>query len=147
MSQVFKTSLVASLALMVSACTTMHVKPAHINTNKGTSQRICIQSNDRVYAGFLPALRKVIEAEGYQTIMYDDQYELSPSFCDASMTYTARRSWDVMPFLASVQLEVFDLNGNKLGDANYRVSNGLNMTKFQSEETKLMPLIEQLFVQ
>lgn len=104
---------------------------------------VCIQQNDEVLMdGFLPALRKQIESRGVATTVFQGD---APVDCRHRLTYTANWQWDLAMYLTYVQIEVRD--GDALiGSANYDARlGGLNLEKFGATETKLQPLIAQLF--
>lgn len=128
------------LATFLSGCAiNQSVRPV-----EGTKiAEICIEQNDAVLMeGFLPTLRRSIEARGVATRVYEGPV---PADCRHHLTYTANWQWDMAMYLTYALIEVRE-GTTVLGTATYDARNGgLNMGKFGSTESKIAPLIQQLF--
>ncbi len=131
--------MVAAAALLAGCTITQTVKP--VEGVEITS--VCIERNDAVLMeGFLPALRRRIEAQGITASVYDGE---RPEDCRYKVAYTANWQWDMAMYLTYARIEVFD-GPNLVGDAVYDATGGgANMEKFGPTEQKIGPLIEQLF--
>ena len=62
------------------------------------------------------------------------------------LSYTARRSWSVVTYLSLAELRIRDEEGRQLASAYYRFRGRglLAVKKWQSTETKMTPVIDQL---
>ncbi len=127
--------------LFMSGCTTIKVEPV-TSAELNRPSTICIKENPKVYADFLPIMRSMIEERGFSTILL--QGNQGDTNCKASLDYTARRSWDLAPFLSLVDIDVMDANNVRIGSAHLKISNGFNFNKFRGEEAKLTPVLDQL---
>lgn len=113
----------------------------------GRVDSVCIERNDAVLMeGFLPALVKQIEARGVATEVYAGA---PPADCRHRVTYTANWSWDMAMYLTYAQINVYDgvrEGAPRIGGAVYdATAGGANLGKFGDTESKIAPLVEQLF--
>jgi hypothetical protein len=70
----------------------------------------------------------------------------APEKCDFILTYTARRSWDLAPYLSTAEIWL-KRDGEQVGYADYHLigKGGLSLMKWQSTKTKMDPVVDQLF--
>ncbi|PSU58561.1 hypothetical protein C9I90_06325 [Photobacterium aphoticum] len=85
----------------------------------------------------------MLEDKGYATKLYSDK-EVQPEQCDVFMKYTARRSWDIVPYLSLAEINLYDKDGFKIAGAKYRHRGGFAFNKWASIETKMTPVLTQL---
>ncbi|OUM75631.1 hypothetical protein AUC60_00525 [Pseudomonas caspiana] len=73
-------------------------------------------------------------------------YAQVPASCNYRLTYVAYRTWDIVPYLSSADLEIWDSEKRRLEAARYylRGKGGLSMMKFQGTETKMAPVLDRL---
>lgn len=67
--------------------------------------------------------------------------------CDYILSYSARRSWDVVPYLTQAKLRILGPERREVARADYhlRGKGGLSLLKWQG--TKMDPVIDQLLAQ
>lgn len=121
-----------------AGCTSIQVEPLLVRPTN-----ICIQNNPKVQVSdFVPVLQKSLASRGIGSQVYAQP----PLTCEYRMTYVAYRSWDIVTYLSKAELEIFDANNRSVGAAHYhlRGKGGLAMTKWQSTETKMLPVLDQL---
>lgn len=121
-----------------SGCTSIQVEPLQERPSS-----ICIQNNPKVQVtDFLPVLQKNLARRGIESQVYAQP----PLTCEYRMTYVAYRSWDIVTYLSKAELEIFDSNNRSIAAAHYhlRGKGGVAMTKWQSTETKMLPVLDQL---
>ncbi|ENG8003888.1 hypothetical protein ABVF67_004517 [Vibrio parahaemolyticus] len=133
-------TLVAPLVL-ISGCTSINVVGLD---SANMSRQLCFENNAKVYAAFMPEIETMVENQGYRVLMYP-QYQTAPEQCELVVKYTAKRSWDVTPYLAFAEFKVYDLKGNRLAYGKYEHKGGLALNKWASIEEKLSPVISELF--
>jgi len=134
-------AILAVVCIMLSGCTSIQVKRADPATGM---RHLCIQDNPRVTVpGFVEVLRDGIERNGLSSEMYEGQ---KPAHCEFILTYTALRSWDLGTYLSHAELRI-ERNGRQLASAQYhlRGKGGFSLTKWQGVETKMNPVIDELF--
>lgn len=129
-----------ALGLALAACSidrnVAPVAPARI-------ELLCIEQNANVLmADFEPTLKRLIEARGIPTRLYSGA---QPPECRHVARYVANWRWDLAMYLYYVRIEVFE-DHKSIGSAEYDATlGGLNLDKFGSTESKLAPLVSQLF--
>jgi len=131
----------AIACLALSGCTSVQVKRADPATGM---RHVCIEENPRVAVpDFLTVLRDGIDRNGLSSEVYRGQ---RPAHCEFVLTYTALRSWDLGTYLSHAELRI-ERNGRQLASAQYhlRGKGGLSLTKWQGVETKMNPVIDELF--
>lgn len=152
-----------ALALLVSGCTSVTVKPLDASYNV---KRICIRENPKVSFDDIVQVitdglrRHKIEGEFIASTLdkakiqdedlgKPDQYymELTPvtDDCDFNLTYTARRSWDFVTYLSTADISISDKK-SVIANANYHLINkgGLSFFKWQGVKTKIDPVMDEL---
>ena len=106
-------------------------------------KNVCIESNPKVVVSdFVDVLREGFLRHGISTEVYD---ELLPSHCQFKLTYTALRSWDIVPYLSVAEFWLY--RGDDLvAQAKYHLKGkgGLALTKFRGTRKKMNPVIDQL---
>lgn len=133
--------MLAVACIVLSGCTSVQVKRADPASGM---RHLCIQDNPRVTVpGFVEVLRDGIERNGLSSEMYEGQ---KPVHCEFVLTYTALRSWDLGTYLSHAELRI-ERNGRQLASAQYhlRGKGGFSLTKWQGVETKMNPVIDELF--
>lgn len=139
------TVLLVALLLISSGCTNIHVQP--LEASQQISQ-VCIQVNEKVIVkDFLSIVREGFEAHGISTILLDGRVNGSlADRCQAILTYTAFKTWDIATYMHHAELRLEDLNRNKLASAEYHLNGrgGLALNKWASTRSKMKPVIDKL---
>ena len=139
MSKVLSALSLSALALGLTACTSVRITPL-----QSAPTTMCIEENPKVMVSdFVPVLqqgfaRHGITTQPYATIAWDQ--------CPYVVRYTARRSWDMAPYLSSAELTVLGPRRETLATAAYhlRGKGGLSLMKWQGTKSKMDPVIDQL---
>jgi len=130
------------LCLVAAGCTAVKVNP--LDASRAISH-ICIKDNPKVIVpDFLSIVRDGFEEHGITSEVISGQIA---NECDAVLTYTALRNWDLTPYLSHAELRIEDLQGTLLASAEYHISGGsvsLDLTKWDSVESKMKPVIDEL---
>lgn len=129
----------AALLLALSACTSVDVTPLQ---NKPSS--LCIEENPKVMVrDFVPVLQEGFSRHGIATQLYA---QIPRAECPYMLTYTARRTWDMTPYLSSAQLTILGPRRQVMAKANYhlRGKGGLSLMKWQGTKSKMDPVIDAL---
>lgn len=134
----FNTIIVVSL-MALSGCTSIKVDPVSSEYNLS---HVCIERNPKVQVSeFLPVVEDRFQYHGITTQVVDATL---PS-CEYRLTYTALRSWDFTPYLSHAELRLY--KGYKqisYGEFHLNGKGGLALTKFDSVETKMTPVVDQM---
>ncbi len=127
-------------ALALSACTSITVQALDPALNV---QHVCIQENKAVIIDdFVEYLQDDFARYGITTEVIGNQ---RPRHCEYVLSYTARRSWDITPYMSTADLTL-TRGGQRVGSANYYLKGkgGFALTKFASTESKLDNVVDQL---
>jgi len=139
MSKVLSTLSLSALALSLSACTPVRVTPLQSAPNT-----MCIEENPKVMVSdFVPVLQQGFARHGIKTQPYA---AIPRDQCPYVVRYTARRSWDMAPYLSSAELTILGPRRQTLATAAYhlRGKGGLSLMKWQGTKSKMDPVIEEL---
>lgn len=129
----------AALAIVLSACTAVRVTPLQSAPNT-----MCIEENLKVkVSDFVPVLQEGFARHGITTQLYS---QIPWAQCPYVVTYTARRSWDMAPYLSSAELTILGPRRQTLAKANYhlRGKGGFSLMKWQGTQSKMDPVIDEL---
>lgn len=128
------------IGFLLSGCSiTQKIDPVP----KLSSAEICIIENPDVREGFIETYRRVLESKNFQIKML--RSSATPRDCHQTSTYTANWRWDLLFYLAFVDINVF-ADGKSIGRAIYDSLGGSgNMAKFINAEKKITELVDQLF--
>ena len=124
----------------LSACTSISVQPVDPALNV---QHVCIQENTAVIIDdFVEYLQDDFTRYGITTEVIGNQ---RPRHCEYVLSYTARRSWDMTPYMSTADLTL-TRNGHRIGSANYYLKGkgGFSLSKYASTESKLDNVVDQL---
>ncbi len=133
-------ALIAISLLALVACTSIQVQPISSDLNP---TMICIEENPKVIVNdFLPVIRNRMEFHGIETRVFDSP---DPKVCEYILTYTAHKNWDFTTYLHLAELRL-EHNGQKVGSAHYhlRLKGGMSLMKWQSTQTKMDPVVDEL---
>jgi len=91
---------------------------------------------------FVPVLEAGFERHGISTERVSSAI---PQHCEYVLTYSARRSWDMAPYLSQAELRLSS-SGQEVAWAHYHLRNkgGLALNKWTSTESKISPVIDEL---
>jgi len=159
---VTKTLLILFVGLSIVGCTSVTVKPLDASYNV---KRICIRENPKVtVTDFVPVIIDGLTRHNIKSVFitsnldkeklqdedeFPDHYYMTitptPSSCEFSLAYTARRSWDLGTYLSTSDIEILNKN-EVIASANYHLVNkgGLSLLKFQGVKTKIDPVLDEL---
>lgn len=132
--------LSAGLLLMLSGCTAMRVEPL-----SNAPAFMCIKHNPKVLVSdFVPVLQDGLSRHGIATRLY--KRAIPHAECQYLLTYSARRSWDFVPYLSQAEVQILGPDRKELASAYYhlRGKGGLSLMKWQGTAAKINPLIDQL---
>lgn len=124
---------------LLAGCTAVQVTPL-----QSVAEDVCIEENSKVLVeDFVPVLQAGFARHGINTQVHRN---ITRGQCSHIVTYTARRSWDGIPYLSSAEIKVLDPQRRTLASANYhlRGKGGLSLMKWQGTKTKIDPVIDQL---
>ena len=127
-------------ALALTACTSITVQPVDPALNV---QHVCIQENTAVIIDdFVEYLQDDFARYGITTEVIGNQ---RPRHCEYVLSYTARRSWDMTPYMSTADLTL-TRNGQRIANANYYLKGkgGFALSKYASTESKLDNVVDQL---
>lgn len=135
-----KLLLMLSIGLIASGCTiSQKVDPVA----KLSDAEICIIENPDVRESFLAVYQRALEAKNYKIRVLPQT--ATPRSCPQASTYTANWRWDLLMYLAFIDINVF-ADGKSVGRAIYdSLGGGGNMSKFINAEKKINELVDQLF--
>ena len=134
--------LCAAIVGLLSACTTTTVTPVDSSVDVSV---VCIENNPEVVVeDFVPVLMAGLKRNGINARLVEKS-DLSNSGCTNILKYTARRTWDLKPYLRTANLQLFSESGELLASADYKVANGLNLGKYAGTAAKIDPLIDEVF--
>lgn len=135
-----KLFLIGSLSLVLSACTSVQVAPV-AKTELGHIQQVCIVDNPKVIIDdFVPVIQKRLQYHGIASRIVKDEQS-----CEYALHYSAKRSWDFKTYLSWAELKLYQ--GQKVvAQAEYKLvgGGGLSLMKWQSVETKMTPVVDEL---
>ncbi len=114
------------ICLVAAGCTAVKVDPLDVSR---AISHICIKDNPKVIVpDFLSIVRDGFTENGITSEVITGQIA---NECDAVLTYTAFRSWNLTPYLSHAELQVEDLQGTPIASAEYYLNagGGLDLTK------------------
>lgn len=139
-----KKILLSSVVLLsLQACTSVQVKPIS-SSDVNSINEICIVLNPAVTIDdFVPVIEKRIQHHGVKTRVLSANEARK---CANQLQYSARRSWDGVTYLSWAELKIYK-NGQPVGDAEYKLKGkgGLSLMKWKSVESKMNPVVDELF--
>jgi hypothetical protein len=133
----------ALMCIALGGCTAVSVKPVAAEQR---IDHICIQENPRVQvADFVSVMQEGFKKHGISSQVVKGD---APAKCLFTSTYTARRSWDMAPYLSLAQIDIHR-DGRPIASANYhlRAGGGLSLTKWANTRSKILPVIDELLRQ
>jgi hypothetical protein len=138
-SQRLSASLLCT-AFLISGCTTINVKK--IDRASAPIRLLCIEENPRVaVTDLLSFLETSFQRHGIKTAVYRENSV--PASCEYSLWYSAIRGWDLAPFLRFAEFRI-RRGAETVATATYKHGGGFALDKWESTETKLTPLVEEL---
>jgi hypothetical protein len=109
-------------------------------------RHVCIRENPRVLVdNFVPVVRDVLSRHGIRSEVFAGD---TPAHCDVILTYTALRTWHLVPCLTHAEVRL-ERDGLQIGYAEYhlRGGGGLSFFKWQGTRTKMEPVLDELLAQ
>ncbi|WP_212629111.1 Sbal_3080 family lipoprotein [Pseudomonas sp. KB-10] len=126
-------------ATVLVGCTATQVTPL-----QSAADQMCIEENPKVQVSdFVPVLQQGFARHGIETQLYA---KIPREQCPYVVTYTARRSWDMAPYLSTAEIVILGPRRQTLAKANYhlRGKGGLSLMKWQGTKSKIDPVIDEL---
>jgi len=136
-----KNSLLILVGVLICGCTVLDVRPVHSTANL---THVAIVRNPKVKINnFTSVLRNGFERHGISTEMYSGYRGIPESSC--IVTYTALRSWDIMPYMNFAEVSLRKDN-KQIGYGEFRLrgDGGLSLFKWCGTGYKLDPLMDEL---
>ena len=135
-------SLFGMIALL-SGCTAIEVNN-HPSFHAKSLKTVCVIENPKVVIkNFDNILINSFAKHNITAKIYPANS--TPQFCEATVNYTALRSWDFAPYMTYAQL-ILIKDGKQVSDATFRLraNGGLALNKWRSTQTKIDELVSQL---
>ena len=142
MSAIKCIALLGASLLCLGGCTAIQVQPL----TRAPAQ-LCIEENPKVEVDdFVTVLQEGFARHGIEARL---QRSPSVSSCPYLVTYTARRSWDIVTYLSFAELSVLDEQRRTVATAHYHLRNkgGLSLMKWAGTRSKMEPVLAQLLGQ
>jgi hypothetical protein len=137
-----RTSIGLALLAIVAGCTTVEVQP--VPAAGFPIAALCIERNPDVVVGdLLPVIEAGVARHGIEARVVDAP---APDDCGYTLWYSAKRRWDIRPVLGTVELRV-RYRGETIGSATWLARPSLSLFKWRSTETKIGPVLDELFAQ
>ena len=132
-------ALFAGFSLGALACTHVYVQPLRSSDELLTP--ICIERNPKVrVSDFLRVLEAGFLRHGIETRVVEAP---AGEDCDSVVTYTALRSWDIVPYLNYAGVRV-SRDGTTVATAAYSHGGGFGFNKWRGTRAKMNPVLDQL---
>ncbi len=135
--------LLIGCTVLVGGCTSVQIKPINL-ANNVPIQEVCIVNNPQVEVpNFQSIVDDRIRTHGIRTKIINN---VSKNSCPYKLYYSARRSWDFVTYLSWAELKLYK-DSILVGSAEYKLrgKGGLSLMKWQSVETKMNPVVDELF--
>jgi hypothetical protein len=132
--------LFAALALCLSGCTAVSVRPVSVD-EKITA--VVIRTNPKVaVSDFLDVLVEGFARHGIAATIVPESADAKDAYV---VTYVAYRKWDMAPYLVDATINI-DKEGRRIAHAEYhlRGGGGLSLAKWDRTKTKIDPVIDEL---
>ena len=131
--------VISIIAIFFVGCTSINVRK--VDAEKYPLSTVCIIKNPKVLVSdFLSVLEKGFNRHGIAVEQYSGAIS---NCCEYSLSYTARRRWDFVPFMTLAELELKHYK-NIIGTAHYKHGGGFDLSKFAGTESKMNPVIDEL---
>jgi len=124
-----------------ASCTSITVEPLSAELQV---QEICIQNNPKVIVeDFLLVIQEGLARHGIKATLHTGSV---PAECEYLMTYTARQSWDGVPYLSHAEI-LIEHKGARVGYGEYHLIGkaAFSLLKWQSTNIKMDPVLDELF--
>ena len=104
-------------------------------------ESICIIHNPKVaidgFEGDIASNLRTLNIKSRRVLSANQQ-------CLYTLDYSARKSWDVTPYIGSMEFMV-SKDDELIGSASYRQSNNLNLSKWKQSEEAMRGIFIELF--
>jgi hypothetical protein len=103
---------------------------------------LCIEENPKnEVADLLSFLETSFQSHGIRTAVY--RQKSVPASCEYSLWYNATEGWDFAYYLNFAEIRI-RRGAETVATATYHHGGGFGFNKWQSTETKLTPVVEEL---
>ena len=137
-----RAALALLLALGAAACASPSTEVRPLPSSGYDIATLCIERNpDVLVEDFLSVVEQGVARHGIAARVIDPPV---PADCEYTLWYTARRRWDIRPVLGYAELRV-RFHGETIGSATYVSHPSLSLFKWRSTESKIGPLLDELF--
>lgn len=142
MSRVVYSSLSIIALAFLSGCTSIQVLPVVREEFKNIHEICIIRNPIVIVSDFVPVVESRLMQYGIKTRKVEEH---NVDSCTYTLRYSAKRSWDIVTYLSWARLNLYKKD-KEIASAEYSLvgKGGLALTKYQSVETKMNPVIDQL---
>ncbi|MCG2572396.1 Sbal_3080 family lipoprotein [Acinetobacter sp. ME22] len=136
-------TIAAIASLLLGGCTSIQVNNRNGFQPKNVKQ-VCIIDNPKVIInGFNDSIVRSFARYDIEASVYPSNSK--PVLCEITMTYTALRSWDFVPYMTYAK---FTLQKDRriVSEVEFRLrgKGGLALNKWRSTDTKIDELVDEL---
>jgi hypothetical protein len=131
---------VFAVVLNLASCTSITVTPPDASLSM---KHVCIEINPKVeVSDFVSVVQDGFQRHGISSSVYSPP---KPADCEYILTYTARRSWDIVPYLSVAEIKI-EKDGRQVAFAEYHLvgKGGFSLMKYQGTKAKMDPVIDEL---
>lgn len=129
-------------AILLTGCAGRNVQPA---MDAKQINNVCIEINPAVQVDdFLSALQSAFYLNGVKSETY---FGTRPQYCEYVVKYTARRSWDVVPYLAYFNIVVEKDNvAVAYGEWKIKFMGRFSLAKWKDSSTLVHPIVKRMLI-
>ena len=127
---------------LLAGCTSAEVRSADAGPH--SIDHVCIKENPRVkVADFVYIMEDIFSEHGISSEVFDGT---PPNNCEYVVTYTTRRSWDVVPYLSYAEVKIRK-DRRTVASAKYQHNGGsmsLSPMRWAGARDKMQPVIDEM---
>ncbi len=132
---------ISACVVLASGCSSVAVDVHPVDPSLGV-RHVCIEENPRVQVSdFVAVVRDGFARHGITTELVSAP---APERCEYVLTYTALRSWALVPYLSQAEIRLARA-GSEVARANYHVGkDDFSLTKHEGTRAKMDAVIDRL---
>ena len=138
--------LIASISLFLVGCAGASYTVQPLQKSLNTVEKICVVDNPNMANDIQGLINRTINSNGFFSYPISSPALIKEVDFKIYLTYGGSTTTDIVTFIDSFNIAIYDNKHNRIGNANGKVPNNLNLNKWEASEKLVVDMVNDVLI-
>ena len=139
-----KSILITSVALLVTGCAGASFTVQPLQKSLLAVEKVCVVDNPNMSNDIQGLINRTINSRGFTSYPISSPNLVTEVGCEVYLTYGGSTTTDIVSFIDSFNIAVYDKNHTRIGGSNGKVPNNLSLAKWEASEKLVVDMVSDV---